>query len=102
MEKKNCCFPGSLCLFDSTLFFSNLAEGSGISVLDLVSGEHSVVLKGGESSSPHGLVFVEGSIFFFRHEGPKNQGLTSSYRFWRGRSKRLCWKWRCPEKLQIG
>ena len=56
MEKKNCCFPGSLCLVDSTLFYSNLAEGGGISVLDLVSGEHSVVLKGGESSSPHGLV----------------------------------------------
>ena len=35
-----------------------------VSVLDLVSGEHSVVLKGGESSSPHGLVFVQGSIFF--------------------------------------
>lgn len=64
MEKKNCCFPGSLCLVDSTLFYSNLAEGGGISVLDLVSGEHSVVLKGGESSSPHGLVVVEGSIFF--------------------------------------
>ena len=64
MEKKNCCFPGSLCLIDSTLFYSNLAEGGGISVLDLVSGEHSVVLKGGESSSPYGLVVVEGSIFF--------------------------------------
>ena len=64
METKNCCFPGSLCLVDSTLFYSNLAEGGGISVLDLVSGEHSVVLKGGESSSPRGLVVVEGSIFF--------------------------------------
>ena len=64
MEKKNCCFPGSLCLVDSTLFYSNLAEGGGISVLDLVSGEHSVVLKGGESSSPHGLVVVDSSIFF--------------------------------------
>ena len=27
-------------------------------------GSTLVVLKGGESSSPHGLVFVEGSIFF--------------------------------------
>ena len=42
----------------------SLAEGGGISVLDLVSGEHSVVQKGGESSSPHGLVVLEGSIFF--------------------------------------
>ena len=46
------------------LFYSNLAEGGGLSVLDLVSGEHFVVLKGGESSSPHGFVVVEGSIFF--------------------------------------
>ena len=45
METKKCCFPGSLCLVDSTLFYS-------------------IVLKGGESSSPHGLVVVEGSIFF--------------------------------------
>ena len=46
------------------LFYSNLAEGGGISALDLVSGEHSVVLKGGESSSPHGLVALQDSIFF--------------------------------------
>ena len=64
MEKKNCCFPGSLCLIDSTLSYSNLAEGGGISVLDLASGERSVVLKEGESSSSYGLVVVEGSIFF--------------------------------------
>ena len=65
MEKKNCCFPGSLCFIDSMLSYSNLAEGGGISVLDLVSGEYSVALKGGESSSPYGLVVVlEGSIFF--------------------------------------
>ena len=75
------CFPGSLCLVDSTLFYSNLVEGGGISVLDLVSGEHSVVLKGGESSSPHGFVVLEGYIFFFRHKGPTDQGLTSSFRF---------------------
>ena len=43
---------------------SNLVEGGGISVLNLVSGEHSVVLKGGESSSPHGFVILEGYIFF--------------------------------------
>ena len=58
------CFPGSVCLVDSMLFYSNLAEGGGISALDLVSGEHSVVLKGGESSSPHGLVTLQDSIFF--------------------------------------
>ena len=58
------CFPGSVCLVDSMLFYSNLAEGGGISALDLVSGEHSVVLKAGESSSPHGLVALQDSIFF--------------------------------------
>ena len=58
------CFPGSVCLVDSMLFYSNLAEGGGISALDLVSGKHSVVLKGGESSSPHGLVALQNSIFF--------------------------------------
>ena len=58
------CFPGSVCLVDSMLFYSNLAEGGGISALDLVSGEHSVVLKGGESSSPHGLVALQDFIFF--------------------------------------
>lgn len=57
------CFPGSVCLVDSMLFYSNLT-GDGISALDLVSGEHSVVLKGGESSSPHGLVALQDSIFF--------------------------------------
>ena len=46
------------------LFYSNLAEGGGISALDLVSVEDSVVLKGGESSSPHGLVALQDSIFF--------------------------------------
>ena len=103
MEKKNCCgFPGNLCLVDSTLFYSNLAEGGGISVLDLVSGENSVVVKGGESSFPHGLCCRRRFHLFLRHKGPTDQGLTSSYRFWRGRSKRLCWKWRCPEKVRIG
>ena len=58
------CFPGSVCLVDSMLFYSNLAEGGGISALDLVSVEDSVVLKGGESSSPHGLVALQDSIFF--------------------------------------
>ena len=58
------CIPGSLCLVDSALFYSNFAEGGGISALDLEIGEHSVVLKGKESSSPHGLVAVEDCIFF--------------------------------------
>ena len=95
------CFSGSL-QFDSTLLYSNPTEGGGISVLDLVSGEHSVVLKGGESSSPHGLVVVEGSIVFSDTKARQIKVLQILERQNAICLPFLCWKWRCPEKVLIG